>query len=186
MEPEETSIPADLEKTSTIMKMPSPKNVKQFSLTNKHILGTSSSFRTSLSNLTNKVYWPQANPVEKKNRDLKPKLAILVGGNHATRPIKLFAIRFALNAVKWDTTGQIAAFLQFGRTEKRQVAKFATRRDGSFIMVTQRWPISYQAANPTTSDMPVVNYHASTLRPYLNTSQTEQQPIQPLRKLASS
>lgn len=61
------------------------------------------------------VYWPQANPVERKNRDLKPRLAILVSDEHDKWHDKLPVIRFAMNTAKCSTTGQTAAFLQFGR-----------------------------------------------------------------------
>ncbi|GFS62952.1 transposon Tf2-8 polyprotein [Trichonephila clavipes] len=61
------------------------------------------------------VYHPQANPVERKNRDLKPLLAILVQDKHDCWSEKLPFIRFALNTAKFETTGQTAAFLNFGR-----------------------------------------------------------------------
>ncbi|GFT66905.1 hypothetical protein TNCV_996831 [Trichonephila clavipes] len=61
------------------------------------------------------VYHPQANPVERKNRDLKPRLAILVQEKHDYWSEKLPFIRFALNTAKCETTGQTAAFLNFGR-----------------------------------------------------------------------
>ncbi|GFU69446.1 integrase catalytic domain-containing protein [Trichonephila clavipes] len=61
------------------------------------------------------VYHPQANPVERKNRDLKPRLAILVQYNHDCWSEKLPFIRFALNTAKCETTGQTAAFLNFDR-----------------------------------------------------------------------
>jgi hypothetical protein len=61
------------------------------------------------------VYHPRANPVERKNRDLKPRLAILVKGNHTIWSEKLPTIRFALNTARCDTTGETAAFLMFGR-----------------------------------------------------------------------
>ncbi|GBM07666.1 Retrovirus-related Pol polyprotein from transposon 412 [Araneus ventricosus] len=61
------------------------------------------------------VYYPQANPSERKNRDLKPKLAISVGDAHDTWDEKLAMIRFAMNTSKCDTTGHTAAYLQFGR-----------------------------------------------------------------------
>lgn len=61
------------------------------------------------------VYHPQSNPVERKNRDLKPRLAILVGNDHQAWKDKLPLIRFALNTAKCDSTGQSAAFLQFAR-----------------------------------------------------------------------
>ncbi|GFX57695.1 integrase catalytic domain-containing protein [Trichonephila clavipes] len=61
------------------------------------------------------VYHPQANPVERKNRDLKPRIAILVQNRHDKWEDKLPSIRFALNSAKCDTTGKTAAYLQFGR-----------------------------------------------------------------------
>ncbi|GFV75077.1 retrovirus-related Pol polyprotein from transposon 17.6 [Trichonephila clavipes] len=61
------------------------------------------------------VYHPQANPVERKNRYLKPRLAILVQDKHDCWSEKLPFIRFALNTAKCETTGQTAAFLNFGR-----------------------------------------------------------------------
>ncbi|GBM08923.1 hypothetical protein AVEN_57465-1 [Araneus ventricosus] len=56
-----------------------------------------------------------ANPVERKNRELKPRLAILVYGKQTSWSERLPSIRFALNAAKCQTTGQTAAFLHFGR-----------------------------------------------------------------------
>ena len=61
------------------------------------------------------VYHPQANPSERKNRDLKPRLAILVGEEHSAWEDKLPLIRFAMNTSVCDTTGHTAAYLQFGR-----------------------------------------------------------------------
>ncbi|GFY03919.1 transposon Tf2-8 polyprotein [Trichonephila clavipes] len=61
------------------------------------------------------VYHPQANPVERKNRDLKPRLAILVQDKHDCWSKKLPFIRFALDTAKCEMTGQTAAFLNFGR-----------------------------------------------------------------------
>ncbi|GFV41380.1 transposon Tf2-9 polyprotein [Trichonephila clavipes] len=61
------------------------------------------------------VYHPQANPSERKNRDLKPRLEILVGEEHSAWEYKLPLIRFAMNTSICDTTGYTAAYLQFGR-----------------------------------------------------------------------
>lgn len=61
------------------------------------------------------VYYPETNPVERKNRDMKSQLAILVGKNHNTWPEKLPAIRFAMNSSECQSTGQTPAFLTFGR-----------------------------------------------------------------------
>ncbi|GBM00599.1 Retrovirus-related Pol polyprotein from transposon 17.6 [Araneus ventricosus] len=61
------------------------------------------------------VYHTQANPFERKNRDLKPRLAILVRDEHDTWEEKLPMIRFALNTAKCETTNHTAACLQLGR-----------------------------------------------------------------------
>ncbi|XP_073811717.1 uncharacterized protein [Musca autumnalis] len=61
------------------------------------------------------VYHPQANPVERKNRDMKAQLAILVQGHHNTWSTHISAIRFAMNTAKCQSTGYSAAFLTFGR-----------------------------------------------------------------------
>lgn len=61
------------------------------------------------------VYHPQANPVERKNRDLKTQLAILVGNDHTEWLDKLPSIRFAMNTTRCKSTGYTAAYLTFGR-----------------------------------------------------------------------
>ncbi|GFU81425.1 uncharacterized protein TNCV_1380931 [Trichonephila clavipes] len=61
------------------------------------------------------VYHPQANPVERKNRDLKPHLAMMVGNNHTLWIKKLPAIWFALNTSKCESTNHTAAYLTFPR-----------------------------------------------------------------------
>ncbi|XP_018561434.1 uncharacterized protein LOC108903671 [Anoplophora glabripennis] len=53
--------------------------------------------------------------VERKNRDLKPRLAIMVGDDHTSWIDKLSTIRFAMNSVYCATTGSTAAYLTFGR-----------------------------------------------------------------------
>lgn len=61
------------------------------------------------------LYHPQANPVERRNRDLKAHLAILVGNEHHTWPGKLAAIRFSMNSVTCQATGHSPSYLTFGR-----------------------------------------------------------------------
>ncbi|GBN81063.1 Gypsy retrotransposon integrase-like protein 1 [Araneus ventricosus] len=46
------------------------------------------------------VYHPQANHVQRKNRDLKPRLAMMVGNNHTLWNEQLPSIRFAMNTAK--------------------------------------------------------------------------------------
>lgn len=61
------------------------------------------------------VYHPAANPVERRNRDLKTQLAILVGPHHSAWPSQLPAIRFAMNTARCQSTGQTPAYLMFGQ-----------------------------------------------------------------------
>lgn len=72
-----------------------------------HCLG----FRQNLT----PFYHPAANPVERKNRDLKVQLSILTKQDHTTWKERLPAIRFAMNTVRSKSTGYSAAFLTFGR-----------------------------------------------------------------------
>lgn len=61
------------------------------------------------------VYHPEANPVERKNRDLKAQLAIQVGQEHQNWSIKLPSIRFAMNTARCESTGYTPAYITFGR-----------------------------------------------------------------------
>ncbi|KAL0838547.1 hypothetical protein ABMA28_016655 [Loxostege sticticalis] len=61
------------------------------------------------------LYHPETNPVERRNRDLKTQLAILVGNDHTTWPDKLSSIRFAMNTAISASTGYSPAYLTFGR-----------------------------------------------------------------------
>ncbi|GFU06960.1 transposon Tf2-6 polyprotein [Trichonephila clavipes] len=54
---------------------------------------------------------PTGKSVERKNRDLKPRLAMMVGNNHTLWTEKLPAIRFALNTSKCELTDHTAAYL---------------------------------------------------------------------------
>jgi hypothetical protein len=61
------------------------------------------------------VYHPEANPVERKNRDIKAQMAIYVQNDHRSWPKALPAIRFAANTARCEVTGQTPAYLTFGR-----------------------------------------------------------------------
>ncbi|GFU89283.1 retrovirus-related Pol polyprotein from transposon 412 [Trichonephila clavipes] len=168
------------------------------------------------------VYHPQVNPVERKNRDLKPWLAILVQDKHDCWSEKLPFIRFALNTAKCETTGQTAAFLNFGRelhteeaVEEQQdsrkfysdkerkaaptyqpgehafvashslsnavqgrSAKLMPRRDGPYMILTQRSPSSYEIASLDNPGEPLGVYHTSLLTPCNN---DKVKPLIPLR-----
>ncbi|GFX56876.1 retrovirus-related Pol polyprotein from transposon 412 [Trichonephila clavipes] len=206
------------------------------------------------------VYHPQANPVERKNRDLKPRLATMVGNNHTLWIEKLPAIRFALNTSKCESTDHTAAYLTFARelrtldqvnTDLRSVihndnfvpeftpylkrfegymsqikeniemsqdrqktyadksrrpspnykvndlvwvklhplskasqnrsAKLVPRRDGPYIVLSQRSPTTFVVASCDKPDEPLGVYHISALTPFLNGTET-QSPVVPLKK----
>lgn len=61
------------------------------------------------------VYHAESNPIERKNRDMKTQLSILVGQDHRTWKDKLPSIRFAMNTSQCDSTGFTPAYLTFGR-----------------------------------------------------------------------
>lgn len=61
------------------------------------------------------LYHAESNMVERKNRDLKTQLGILVANNHDTWDKHLPTIRFAMNSARCDSTMASAAFLTFGR-----------------------------------------------------------------------
>lgn len=59
-------------------------------------------------------YHPQANPVERRNRDIKSQLAIAVENHHKTWAKHLPAIRFAVNTTMCNATGYTPAYLLYG------------------------------------------------------------------------
>lgn len=61
------------------------------------------------------VYHAESNPVERKNRDLKTQLSIMVKNTHTDWKEKLPAIRFAMNTALCDSVGYSPAYLTFGR-----------------------------------------------------------------------
>ena len=56
------------------------------------------------------VCHPQANMVERKNRDLKTRLAIVIGNEHPSWPEKLSSIRFAMHTVACSSNGYSVAY----------------------------------------------------------------------------
>lgn len=60
-------------------------------------------------------FYHQSNPCERKNRDIRAQLSILVANDHTNWPDKLRMVRFAMNTAKNESTGFTAAFLTFGR-----------------------------------------------------------------------
>jgi hypothetical protein len=72
-------------------------------------------FCLGISQAFTPVYHPEANPVERRNRDLKTQLAIQIRDKpHSDWPRLLSSIRFAMNTVRSQNTGKAPAFLLFG------------------------------------------------------------------------
>lgn len=61
------------------------------------------------------LYHAASNPIERKNRDLKTMLSILVQKDHSRWDECIASIRFAMNSTYTAATGHSPAFLQFGR-----------------------------------------------------------------------
>lgn len=61
------------------------------------------------------VYHPEANPVERKNRDMKTQLSILVTNAHTRWADKLPSIRYAMNSSISQSTRNTPAYLSFAR-----------------------------------------------------------------------
>lgn len=61
------------------------------------------------------VYHPEPNIVERKNRDMKSRIAIMVKDKHDKWPETLPAIRFSMNSAYNQSTGFSSAYLTFGR-----------------------------------------------------------------------
>ncbi|XP_008183907.1 uncharacterized protein LOC103309665 [Acyrthosiphon pisum] len=69
---------------------------------------------------TTPVYHPRANPVERRNQELKKGLrALLVDGNHNTWDTKLAPIIFSIRNRRNDRTGYPPSVLVLGREGKR-------------------------------------------------------------------
>jgi len=60
-------------------------------------------------------YHAEANPVERKNRDIKTQLSIAVAKDHLSWDERLPAIRYAMNTSYCESIGKTPAFLTFGR-----------------------------------------------------------------------
>ena len=60
-------------------------------------------------------YHPEANSVDRKNRDLKTQLSICVKTEHTKWHLMLSSIRFAMNTAKCVSTAYSAEYITFGR-----------------------------------------------------------------------
>ena len=76
----------------------------------------------------------------------------------------------------WVTTHPISS------KSKDRSAKFAPRRDGPYVIITQCSPTSYEVANVNSPEVPLGTYHTSALRPYIENPRARTEPILPLRK----
>jgi hypothetical protein len=71
-------------------------------------------FCLGISQAFTPVYHPEANPVERRNRNLKTQLVIQIRDKpHSDWPQQLSSIRFAMNTARSQSTGKIPAFLSF-------------------------------------------------------------------------
>ncbi|GFU69953.1 retrovirus-related Pol polyprotein from transposon 297 [Trichonephila clavipes] len=149
------------------------------------------------------VYHLQANPVERKNRDLKPRLAILNDNfvPEITPYLKKFATFFtqirevveeqqdsrkvyANKKRKAAPTYQpgehvFVASHPLSNAAQGRSAKLMPRRDGTYVILTQRSPSFYEIASLDNLGEPLGVYHTSALTPCNN---DKVKPLIPLRK----
>ncbi|GFU87869.1 transposon Tf2-9 polyprotein [Trichonephila clavipes] len=153
------------------------------------------------------VYHPQANPSERKNRDLKPRLAILFGRQLRTSDdirhdirqvidndnfvpeITPYFKRFANSILDVKDTVEQKQDCQkenFDRRRSRKYykpgdkvwmtihpinrnnksRKFMPLREGSYLILTLRSPVTYEIADPANPDQALEIYHVSALKDY--------------------
>ncbi|KAF8791656.1 hypothetical protein HNY73_003353 [Argiope bruennichi] len=85
------------------------------------------------------------------------------------------AVSYTPGDREWVTTHQ-----KSNKANKKS-AKFTPRRDGPYIVTTQRSLTSYEVADPNNPNVPLGTYHSSVLRPCLE-SHANSQPVHPLRR----
>ena len=209
------------------------------------------------------LYYPAANPEERRNRELTVQLSILVEREHDMWSAALPTVRFAMNNAVHAAVGKTPAYLSFGRemrtplevhhdlrsvvenenfvaeitphlkrmadtlkdarerSEGQQdrakkyadqhrrlspayevgdrvlvdvhtlsrasssyTSKFAPRRDGPYIIIEKKSPVSYVIAAEDAPHQPLGKYHVSALRPFISRegAEVDSRPVAPLRR----
>jgi hypothetical protein len=136
------------------------------------------------------VYYPAANPEERRNRELTVQLAIAVEKAHDRWSLALPSVRFAMNSTLHAALGKTPPFLCFGRELRTPLeashsytSKFAPRRDGPYVVVEKKGPVAYVVAAIDDPDRPLGKYHVSALRPFVSSvGETHSEPVAPLRR----
>lgn len=90
------------------------------------------------------VYHPSANPVERKNRDLKTRLSIILRNQHDLWPEKLPSIRFVMNSTPCQSTGFSAAHLNLDRELRAALDTFHDLSLGMKTLYLKSRLISYE------------------------------------------
>ncbi|GFV42638.1 transposon Tf2-11 polyprotein [Trichonephila clavipes] len=82
-----------------------------------------------------------------------------------------------LFALKQDTAKECAITLLnevlLSKTSQNRSAKLMPRRDGPYIVLSQRSPTTFVAASCDKPDEPLGVYHTSALTPFLNGTETQ-------------
>ncbi|XP_035219327.1 uncharacterized protein LOC118192458 [Stegodyphus dumicola] len=60
--------------------------------------------------------------------------------------------------------------------------KFMPKREGPYLVITNRSPTTYDIADPATSDQVLGTYHTNMMRPYKLPPSKDQGPVTPIRK----
>ncbi|GFT59336.1 hypothetical protein TNCV_3892551 [Trichonephila clavipes] len=91
------------------------------------------------------VYHPQANPVKRKNRDLKPRLAMMVDKSRRPSP------NYKVNDLVWVKLHPLS------KASQNRSAKLMPRRDGPYIVLSQRYPTTFVVVSCDKPDEPLVS-----------------------------
>ncbi|GFT54804.1 retrovirus-related Pol polyprotein from transposon 17.6 [Trichonephila clavipes] len=141
------------------------------------------------------VYHLQANPSERKNRDLKLRLAILVGEEHSAWKFANSILdvkdrveqkqdcqkeNYRRQRRKYYKPGDKVWVTIHPISRNNRSRKFMPKREGPYLILTLRSPVTYEIANP---DQAFGTYHVFALKDYQE-PETERDTgfVAPLRK----
>ncbi|GBL89307.1 Transposon Tf2-11 polyprotein [Araneus ventricosus] len=146
------------------------------------------------------VYHPQANPVERKNRDLKPRLAMMVEFTPYLKRFRRNMSQIKENIEKSQDRRKAYAdksrkpspnfkpddlvwvkLHPLSKANQSKSSKLMPRKDGPYVILSQKSPTSFIIARCDEPDEPLGAYHVSALTPFQNVIQN-QSPVVPLRR----
>ncbi|GBN56823.1 hypothetical protein AVEN_39280-1 [Araneus ventricosus] len=120
--------------------------------------------------------------MERKNRDLKLRLAILsyetrIEKKQDQRKQQFDRRRRPLYASPRDKV--LVTIHPVSKAHSKITAKFVPKRDGPYLILTQKSPTTYVVSRLDSPDEPLGTYHFSALHPVQS---RDTQPVSPIKK----